>query len=106
MRPITDVIRDLRRGKLVDLATTMLDEVVAAVEETGKSGKVVLEISIAKAQGDEEGVYEVSGKVKHTVPVADIGGSTLFGRDLTKNDPRQQEMTLRNVDREPVAVAQ
>ena len=36
MRLITDVLRDIRRGRPVEEATTALADVVRAVDETGR----------------------------------------------------------------------
>jgi hypothetical protein len=56
MRPITDILREIRRGRAVDQATRLLSEVVLAVDETGKPGEVTITIKVkpAKEGGSEK----------------------------------------------------
>ena len=42
MRLITDILRDIRKGRPVEEATTALADVVHAVDETGKEGSVTI----------------------------------------------------------------
>lgn len=95
MRPITDVLREIRKGRAVDLASRQLAEVVRAVEETGKPGEVTITL---KVKPDEEtGVLKLSPSVKCKVPQPDIGEAVFFAAtdgsgDLLRTDPRQKEM--------------
>ena len=51
MRPITDVLRDIRKGRAVEQATRLLAEVVRAVDETGKPGELTLKIKVKPEKG-------------------------------------------------------
>lgn len=99
MRLITDVLREIRKGRPVEEATTALNDVVRAVDETGKEGSVtiVLKIKPAKHGGPEKTlVCEVSAKK----PIADIAPAVFFSNDegdLHRVDPRQEEMALDEV---------
>ena len=44
MKPITDTLRSLRSGVLVDEATDALAELVNAVMETGKAGELTIKL--------------------------------------------------------------
>ena len=44
MRLITDVLREIRKGRPVEEATMALADVVRAVDETGKDGSVTIRL--------------------------------------------------------------
>jgi hypothetical protein len=101
MRPITDILREIRRGRAVDQATRLLSEVVLAVDETGKPGEVTITIKVkpAKEGGSEKTLQAI---VKAKVPNADIPEAVFFSDqsgDLHRADPAQSEMELRDVSR-------
>ncbi|RAI37231.1 hypothetical protein [Rhodoplanes roseus] len=99
MRLITDVLRDIRRGRPVEEATAALADVVRAVDETGKEGSVTITLKIkpAKHGGPEKTII---AEVKHKKPIADIAPAIFFSDedgDLHRVDPRQEEMPLNEV---------
>ncbi|WP_375782880.1 hypothetical protein ACE10Z_23490 [Bradyrhizobium sp. Pha-3] len=94
MRPITDVLRDYRNGRAVDMASRDLAECVRAVDETGKKAKLVIELTIEPEKGGGS-QKELSIKVKSSVPKADIPKAIFFSDgtgDLHRTDPQQKEM--------------
>jgi hypothetical protein len=99
MRLITDILRDIRKGRPVEEATMALADVVRAVDETGKEGSVtiVLKIKPAKHGGPEKTLI---AEVKSKKPIADIAPAVFFSDndgDLHRVDPRQEEMPLGEV---------
>lgn len=97
MRLITDVLRDIRKGRPVEEATMALADVVRAVDETGKDGSVTitLKVKAAKHGGPEKTLV---AEVKSKKPIADIAPAVFFSDkdgDLHRFDPRQEEMELR-----------
>ncbi len=94
MKPITDVLRDIRRGKVVDRATEMLAEVVRAVDETGKAGELTIKLSIKPEKGG--GVIKtISAKVTAKRPEGDLPEGIFYSDrdgDLHRTDPAQPEM--------------
>lgn len=62
IRPITDTLRHIGGGVFIDLASDKLSELVAAVDSSGKSGKIDLTITVKKAT--RGGAMHISGKVK------------------------------------------
>lgn len=94
MRLITDILRDIRKGRPVEEATMALADVVKAVDETGKKGSVTitLEINPAKHGGPEK---TINCKVTQKKPLSDIAPAVFFSDedgDLHRIDPRQEDM--------------
>lgn len=99
MRLITDVLRDIRKGRPVEEATMALADVVRAVDETGKEGSVTITLKIkpAKHGGPEKTLI---AEVKSKKPIADIAPAVFFSDqdgDLHRVDPNQNEMQLDEV---------
>lgn len=94
MRPITDVLRDIRKGRVVDIATDKLAEVVQAVVETGKPGELNLKLKIkTKERGDN--CVTVSAEVTQKIPQLSLPDAIFFanaGGDLLRDDPTQMRM--------------
>ena len=89
------VLTQLRRGAAVVDASEGLAEVVKAVRENGKKGKLSLTITVVPlSKGDAvDLVCEVTVKV----PKPNKGSSLFFVADdgtLLRNDPRQGELKL------------
>lgn len=94
MRPFTDVLRDMRKGRVVDAASEDLAEVVRAVLDTEKPGKFAIEITI-KPQGKGDNAVVLSAKTKKTIPQANLPDALFFADldgDLLRDDPTQSRM--------------
>lgn len=96
MRLITDILRDIRKGRPVEEATMALADIVRAVDETGKEGSVTITLKVkpAKHGGPEKTLV---CEVKAKKPIAEIAPAVFFSNsegDLHRYDPRQEEMTL------------
>lgn len=96
MRLITDVLRDIRKGRPVEEATMALADVVRAVDETGKEGSVTITLKVkpAKHGGPEKTLI---AEVKAKKPIAEIAPAVFFSDeegDLHRVDPRQEEMQM------------
>ena len=94
MRLITDILRDIRKGRPVEEATMALADVVKAVDETGKKGSVTITIDIvpSKHGGPEK---QIVCKVTAKKPLSDIAPAVFFSDedgDLHRVDPRQEDM--------------
>ena len=66
IRPITDTLRHIGGGVFIDTASDKLAELVNAVAESGKSGRIDLTINVKKAT--RGGAMILTGKVKLTKP--------------------------------------
>lgn len=98
---ITDTLRRLSGGQLVDEANEKLAALVQGVEATGKPGSITLKISLKKVGG---GAMAANGKITASIP-ADVAPITLLfptqeGALLTE-DPKQKKLDLREVAAEP-----
>lgn len=94
MRLVTDVMREIRKGRGVDLASRMLAEVVRAVDETQKKGSLTITLTVTPDKGGGAG-KTISLETKSKKPVLDIPAAQFFSDpsgDLHRTDPDQQEM--------------
>lgn len=93
MRPITDMLREHRNGRLVDHMTDRLAEVVAAVRETGKSGSITLKLTISPSKGDEADAIEVIPNVSAKMPEKDLAKALFYADEsnsLVRESPTQR----------------
>ncbi len=94
MRLITDVLRDIRKGRVVDAASEELAAVVRAVLDTDKAGELTLKLKV-KPQGKGDNAVIVSVAVASKRPQADLPDALFFADldgDLLRDDPTQQRM--------------
>ena len=94
MRLITDILREIRRGRPVDQASRLLAELVRAVDETSKPGTLTITLTVkpAKGGGSQKHILAV---VKVKKPEGDIPEAVFFsdpGGDLHRSDPEQSEL--------------
>lgn len=98
VRPITDTLRHIGGGVFIDTASDKLAELVAAVDTSGKSGRIDLTITVKKAT--RGGAMHIVGKVKLTKPAEEPMEAMLFATpegNLVADDPRQQKLDLKSV---------
>lgn len=94
MRPITDVLREARGGRVADLASRRLAELVQAVDDTNKVGEITIKIKVKPEKGggsQKQLVFDVKSKL----PEHDLPEATFFSDangDLHRSDPAQSEM--------------
>ena len=103
MRLITDILREIRKGRPVEEATLALNDVVRAVDETGKPDSVTITLTVkpAKHGGPEKTLI---AEIKAKKPIAEIAPAIFFSDDegdLFRVDPRQEEMELAEVGTAP-----
>lgn len=95
-RPIADTLRRIGGGVFADTASDELNQLVAAVNKTGKSGKLTLNIIVKKAT--RGGAMHVSGKTILTLPAKEPMESMMFASDegdLVDYDPNQKKLDLK-----------
>lgn len=94
MRPFTDVLRDMRKGRVVAAATDGLGELVRGVLDTNKPGKLTLELTIKPGTRGDNAVY-VNAKVTLKSPRPDLPEALFFADadgSLLRDDPSQQRI--------------
>lgn len=101
IRPITDTLRLLEGGAFMDAASEKLASLVKGIEETGKSGKLVISLDLKQVAGGAISITpHCSAKVPETKPDSTLLWPTVEG-NLSVDNPRQQKLDLREVDRKP-----
>lgn len=99
-RPFFDTLRDIRRGNLLEECADELQKVIAAVEETGKTGKLIIEIAVSPASKGQ-GAVMVADKITAKLPALPAGETIMFvtpENNLVANDPRQKSLELKGVE--------
>lgn len=97
VRPFTQFMQEQRKGALHEDLSEALAKVVQGVMETGKVGALTVSLKI-KPTGD--GMVQVFDDLKSKVPEHDKPGSIFFtdaAGNVTRRDPRQTELPLREV---------
>jgi len=100
MRPITDVLRDIRKGRAVQAMSEDLAEVVKAVLDTAKPGELKITLTI-KPQGKNDNAVIVGVKCATKIPRIDLPDALFFADldgDLLRDDPTQTRMFAEAVD--------
>lgn len=94
MRPITDVLREYRNGRLADIASQRLAELVQAVDETNKPGELTIKFKVKPEKGGGS-QKTIACDVKSKIPEIDLPEAVFFSDDegnLHRTDPAQREM--------------
>lgn len=92
IRLFTDVIRDLRFGETLDEISAEFNNLVTAVEKTGKVGELTFKV---KVKPSAAGAIEVIDDIKTKLPQLAKGTSLFFATpegNLVRNNPRQDEL--------------
>ncbi|MFT0547891.1 hypothetical protein ACMHYO_16370 [Allopusillimonas ginsengisoli] len=98
LKPITDTLRHVRGGLLINETSELLAEIVKAVEVTGKAGKLTIELQIKKLS--RSGALEIIDKVTSKIPSEAALTTMMYPTpegNLITEDPRQQKLDLKTV---------
>lgn len=93
-RPFATFLMEHAKGRSHDELSAALRDLVLAVEETGKAGKLSYTVTV-KPQPKVEGAVLVGDDIKSTLPQLDRPASIFFATDagdLVRNDPRQRSI--------------
>jgi hypothetical protein len=107
-KPFSDVLGEIENGALLHELTEAVYNVIAAVMDTRKPGRIKLALEFSPTG---KGTVNVDAKFDAVEPEHDRPTTTFFvGNDfsLQRNDPRQPRLPLREVgdiDNEPIEVA-
>lgn len=95
-RPITDTLRNIQNGALIDEATEKLRELLLRVDETGKGGTLTLQLKVSKLT--RGGAVSIKGKCTTSLPPEAPAEGVFWvspeGNALTE-DPNQQRLDLK-----------
>jgi len=97
-RSIIQTLGNLNEGRFIGDATDQLTELVKAIRETGKGGKLTIELAVKPASRGNAMV--IAGKIKATPPKMPPAETIMFSDDdgnLLTDDPRQMKLDIRSV---------
>ena len=97
----------IRHGEAAAEASRRLDECLCAVRETGKKGKVTVELDIKPmSQDGDQIMIKVSSKA--AIPLPEVPAAVFFldeDNGLHTSDPNQSEFEFRRAKEKPVRKA-
>lgn len=104
VKPFADWLQEQRNGLAASELADALNAVVEAVADHGKVGKLTLTVSVKPATKAAQGMVIISDAIKVALPEPDRAESLFFvdvNNNLSRNDPRQQKLPLRDVSQPP-----
>ena len=100
MKPFTDTLNQMRFGTLSDDLTKALHDLTQKCNDTGRAGKLTLELQLKPGKG---GQIEVFDDIRVKLPKEERGSTIMFSTpegNLTREDPRQLQIEgLRAVEK-------
>lgn len=93
----SDVIVNLRGGRLHDELNEQLKEVVNAARATGKAGSLSINLTVKVSGAGSDYTMEVSDKIKQVIPEPAKKGSIMFATQegrLIRDEPKQETLPL------------
>lgn len=103
-----NILREHKKGAAISDVSAGIKQVCAAIQHTGKPGKVILEISLKPVSNGEIGTMALQHKVKVTLPEASQAATIFYADEdmgLIRNDPNQATLPLREATPEAAPVA-
>ena len=97
--PFDETLRKIRRGVLINELTEQMQDVVKAVEDTGKSGEITIKLTIKKFS--RMNAIDITDKVTVKLPQDQPESTMMFATpegNLVTEDPRQQKLPLSAVN--------
>lgn len=98
VRPFFETLREIRAGNCLDELSVHLNDLVAAVRNTGKAGDVTLKLKISPAGSGKVEAIQVDDTITLRMPELPKPSTLFFtteDNNLSRIDPRQKEMVLR-----------
>ena len=93
-----DVVTAHQSGDCISDLSAAIKQVTAAVQLTGRAGKVTLEMLLRPASGGSRATIIFETDIKTKIPKAEAQGSIFFADDdynLVRDDPNQKKLDLR-----------
>jgi hypothetical protein len=100
VRPFVDTLREVRGGQCLDELSVKLNDLVAAVRQTGKSGEIGLRLKVSPAGSGAVLVVQVDDAITLKLPELSKQSTLFFpteDNNLQRTDPRQRSMELEAV---------
>ena len=99
-----ETIVQINNGATLAELGEALQQVVAAVRQTGKTGSITLTLKITPASKRTTEVLMIESQVRAKLPEPERGMTVFYATEdnrLVRNDPKQQMLPLRVVEFEP-----
>jgi hypothetical protein len=96
-----ETILQINNGATVTELSEALQQVVAAVRQTGKTGSLTLALKVTPASKRTTEVLMIESQVRTKLPEPERGMTVFYATEdnrLVRNDPKQQMLPLRVVD--------
>ena len=96
-----ETILQINNGATIAELTEALQQVVAAVRQTGKTGSVTFTLKVTPASKRTTDVLMIESLVRTKLPEAERGMTVFYATEdnrLVRNDPKQQMLPLRIVE--------
>lgn len=95
-KPITDTLRMLQGGAFNSQCGDTLAQIVKAVEETGKAGRLTITIDLKRAGAALQVLARCTDKTPEEIPDSDLYWPTVEG-NLSIDNPAQRKLDLQPV---------
>ena len=98
---IVDFLKTIRKGFLLFETANKLEELTKAIRETGKGGKLSIDISVEPLKKGSPEIVQVKGTVSAKIPKKDIESGIYYTSEdntLLRDDPRQETMSGEGFD--------
>ncbi len=97
-RAFLNVLTSHKGGSVISEASAALKQVTAAIQQTGKAGKVTLTMTLKPAGKASHGTMVFATDVKAVAPLAEQPASIFYANEdfnLVREDPNQTKLDLR-----------
>ena len=94
LRPLFETLRDLRGGQVIDDMAVNIQELVQAVQSTGKAGSLTMKIVVTPMKGSTE-AFVIKDNISLKKPTIESAGTVLFPTpegNLTRTHPKQDNL--------------
>lgn len=101
VRSFVDTLREIRSGNCLDELSVSLNDLVAAVRNTGKSGELILKVKVTPAGSGRVEAIQVDDSIIVKMPELPKPSTLFFtteDNNLQRQDPRQKSFGLEAVD--------
>lgn len=102
VRPFAEFLVAQAGGTSHTELSEALHELIRAVQTTGKAGQITYTVKVKPLAKNDDRMVVVVDEVKPKIPSGDRRESVFYidgGGNLTRNDPRQPQLPLREVAR-------
>lgn len=108
IRPFADFLAEVNAGSSHAELSSLFNELVASVVDTGKVGTLTYTIKVKPAGRNAEGTILITDDIKVKLPVGERAESVFFvdsAGNVSRHNPNQERLPLREVPGVGIVVA-